>query len=266
MKDSPWPSIIGLVISSHRTELDQLRGEYPRDLDRFAALNGSAPLSHVLAANQLAMPQWVNSSMGRELSVAVIISVTNRMPAWERAYGSDSPQGESATTASAVGKADCVALEKMDNSHQPPEIYRDVRECINRQKYPEAAALFALGGMESQFDAARVLDKTAGQAGQVLIMSVSDGISADKQERFGASVQALAADKPALTTICNRVNTIGYPTYYPEYMIQHGMEAVMGALTGKQERPGIDPSFDARKTWRALQVSYLNCPTAGAGG
>ncbi len=155
VKESPWPSIIGVVISSHRAELDQLRGEYQRDLDGFAAFNGSAPLSHVLTANQLAMPQWVNSSMGRELSAAVIIAVTNRMPAWERAYGSDSPPRVSAITASAVGNAECVALDKMDNSHQPPEIYRNVRECIDREKYPEAAALFALGGMESQFDAAR---------------------------------------------------------------------------------------------------------------
>ena len=204
--------------------------------------------------------------MARELTGAVLASMTTRMDAWQRAYAGDSQPGASATAAVSAGKAECLSLEKLDNSHQPPEIYRDVRECIDRDKYPEAAALFALGGMESQFDAARVSDKTAGQAGQILIMSVSEAFSADKQERFHASVRAIAADKPTLTNLCNRISNIGYPTYYPEYMIQHGMGAVMGALTGTPERPGIDPSFDASKSWHALQVSYLSCPAPHAGG
>jgi len=263
---SPLDPVITALVTSHPAELDQLQAAYQRDLDGFRAFDRSAPKGHLLAANHSAGTQWNGSQMARELTGAVLASVTMHMDAWQRAYAGDNPQRATATTASAIGTVDCVALEKMDNSHQPPEIYRDVRECIDREKYAEAAALFALGGMESQFDAARVSDKTAGQAGQILIMSVSDGISADQQERFRASVRALAADKPTFTTLCNRISTIGYPTYYPEYMIQHGMGAVMGALTGKQERPGIDPSFDARKTWHALQVTYLNCPTAGAGG
>jgi ankyrin repeat protein len=262
-KGSPLESMIAMTVRLHEAELTQLQTTYQRDLAAFTAFNRSAPMGHVLTANQLASSQWSNSSMAHGITAAIVVSATNRMPPWQRAYGSESPQGTSPTVAMAAGKAECVALDKLDRSHQPPEIYRDVRECIERERYSEAAALFALGGIDGRFDAERVLDKTAGQAGQILIMSVSDGLPDDKHERFMASVKAIAADKSALAGICESVKTIGYPTYFPAYMIQHGLGAMMGALSGKQEQAVLDPAFDPQKTWGALQESYLSCPTGG---
>ena len=257
-------SIANLAVSTHGTELDAVRLQYQRDLDGFAAFNKSSLLERVLSASETATQQLSTAPGQRMLAGAVASSLSKRMPAWRIVYESDDPQGTAPASSAAI-KTECLALENMDNSHQPPDIYRDVRECINQDKYPEAAALFALAGIESQFDAARVSDKTAGQAGQVLIMGTFDGLPQAKRDQFGTTVGNLAADRAALRTICARVSAIGYPTYYPAYMIQHGMGAVMAALGGKEQGLGVlDPAFDARKTWSTLQVTYLKCPSGAA--
>jgi ankyrin repeat protein len=246
--ESAFAIITQLAVSEHGAELDQLGREYQRDLDRFAAFNRSKPLEQIFAANQSAMTRWIASPASQQLPSAVSASISARMPMWRAAYGGDNQQ------------AACVALETLDSSRQPPELYRDVRECVNQEKYLQAAALFALAGIYSRFDAERVSDKTAGQAGQILIMFVFEGMSDGRRERFGAGVKELAADKQALVQLCSNVNAIGYPTYYPSYMILHGMATINAALAGKPQESGLDPSFDAPKTWRALENTYLNCP------
>jgi hypothetical protein len=119
-------------------------------------------------------------------------------------------------------------------------------------------------GMYARFDAARVVDKTAGQAAQVLIMGMFNSLPAEKVQKFQAAVSTLADDKPALQRVCHQVESVGPPTYYPEHMVAHGMGAVMDALAGTQQGPALERTFDGPKTWAALRTSYLNCPTESA--
>ena len=72
---------------------------------------------------------------------------------------------------------DCVSIDLAGKDHTPPDLYQGVSACIHQEDYRTAVALFALAGMESRFDAQRVLDKTAGQAGQVLIMETLNGLA-----------------------------------------------------------------------------------------
>ncbi len=156
----------------------------------------------------------------------------------------------------------CVALEQVSPFSAPPDLYLGVRECIEHDRYAEAVALFALAGMESQFDAARISDKTAGQAGQVLIMGTFGSLTAAKRDKFRSVLTARVADARELGRLCRSVSDRGPPKYYPTYMILHGMSAINGALNGQVAGPALDPSFDGVKTWKALQTSYLNCPPA----
>jgi hypothetical protein len=150
----------------------------------------------------------------------------------------------------------CRALETLDNTHTPPDLFRGVKDCIEHDRYAEAVALFALAGIESRFDAARVTDKTAGDAGQVLIITTFDGMAEGKREQFEHTTRATHSDPKALALLCNGIRKIGYPAYYPEYMVMHGL----GAFTGDPHAKALDPHFDPGATWSSLQTSYLNCP------
>jgi hypothetical protein len=83
----------------------------------------------------------------------------------------------------------CAELDQLDNSRIPPDLYLGLTACIQQDNYRAAVAIFALAGMDSRFDAARVIDKTAGQAGQILIAATFDGLPAEKRDKFAKTVR-----------------------------------------------------------------------------
>ncbi|MGC1520979.1 MAG: hypothetical protein WA803_05510 [Steroidobacteraceae bacterium] len=149
----------------------------------------------------------------------------------------------------------CVSIDAVGKDYTPPDLYRGVSACIQQEDYRTAVALFALAGIESRFDAERVLDKTAGQAGQVLIMNTFNGVPQDRRTKFQAAVRAVAADPATLSRTCASIRKIGFPTYYPEYMVLHGIRA----FTAKPDDPTMEPNFDGAAAWNSLLSTYLNC-------
>jgi Domain of unknown function (DUF4124) len=149
----------------------------------------------------------------------------------------------------------CVSLDLAGRDRTPPDLYQGVSACIRQEDYRTAVALFALAGMETRFDAARVLDKTAGQAGQALVMDTINGFPDDRRAKFQAAVKAVAADPEALSRTCASIRKIGYPTYYPAYMVLHGIRA----FTAKPDDPTMEPNFDGATAWNSLLSTYLNC-------
>jgi hypothetical protein len=150
---------------------------------------------------------------------------------------------------------DCVGLSTLDNSRTPPDLYLGVSACIQKNDYLTAAALFALAGIESHFDAERVSDKSAGQAGQVLIMTTFNALPDDKRQEFQKAVTGLNADPKGMEPICRAIEKIGFPTYYPEYMVLHGIHA----FTAKPGDATLVADFNAPTTWNFLLTNYLSC-------
>ena len=149
----------------------------------------------------------------------------------------------------------CVGLSTLDNSRTPPDLYLGVSACIQKNDYPTAAALFALAGIENHFDAERVADKSAGQAGQVLIMTTFNTLPDDKRLEFQKTVTDLNADPKGMAPICRAIEKIGFPTYYPEYMVLHGIRA----FTAKPGDATLVADFNAPTTWNFLLTNYLSC-------
>jgi Domain of unknown function (DUF4124) len=149
----------------------------------------------------------------------------------------------------------CVSIDGVGKDQTPPDLYQGVSACIQQEDYRSAVALFALAGMESRFDAQRILDKTAGQAGQVLVIDTFNGLPADRRAKFQAAVKTVAADPEVLARTCASIRKIGYPTYYPAYMVLHGIRA----FTAKSDDPTMEPNFDGASAWNSLLSSYLNC-------
>ena len=149
----------------------------------------------------------------------------------------------------------CVPLTTLDSNQTPPDIYLGVSACISEGDYQAAAALFALAGVESHFDAERVSDKSAGQAGQVLIMTTFNALPDERRQEFQKNVIGLNADPEGMTPICRAIEKIGYPTYYPDYMVLHGIHA----FTAKAGDATLVTNFDAPTTWNFLLTNYLKC-------
>jgi hypothetical protein len=155
----------------------------------------------------------------------------------------------------AKNPVECVPLSTLDGNRTPPDIYLGVSACILKDDYRAAAALFALAGVESHFDAERVSDKSAGQAGQVLIMTTFNALPDGRRKEFQKTVTGLYADPKGMAPICRAIEKIGYPTYYPEYMVLHGIQA----FTAKPGDATLVANFDAPTTWNFLLTNYLNC-------
>ena len=54
--------------------------------------------------------------------------------------------------------------------------------------------------------------------------------------------------------MCKKIERISIPDYYPSYMIQHGISALL-----KKNTPPIVANFDAPEEWKLTLQNYLRC-------
>lgn len=163
-------------------------------------------------------------------------------------------EGSLAST-QAVG---CIPLAEAKNTFTPPDLYKGASDCLNKDEYESAAELFALAGIYGRFDAERVSDKTARQAVTVMLMSAFANVSQDKKERFNTVLSRITRADGGLGRLCEHVQRVGMPDYYPSYMILHGIKA----FTGDPHDGAIKTDFDPSGVWKNLQAAYLHCPRA----
>lgn len=258
--------------TTHGAQLDALRAQFGDSLQDFAAFQRSSGAVALMSGYGNLIKDATNgrSTTPDPIKTAIDVSVASHTAEWRRMPGAGpaapsvapATRGSTVINVTAPGNlavthpTSCSGLERLDNTHTPPDLYQGVKDCIDHDRYAEAAGLTSLAGMESQFDAQRVTDESAGQAGQILIMMLFDGQTAQKQELFRAAVRAMHGDPKALAAVCSQVRRIGYPTYYPEYMIMHGIRA----FTGDPHANALKSHFGAADTWIRLQTTYLNCP------
>jgi hypothetical protein len=150
---------------------------------------------------------------------------------------------------------DCVALRHVDSAITPPDIYAAIPRCLGANRYAEAAMLFVLAGTEASFDALRVTDKTAGQARQVMIMNTFGSLPIEQRRKFGDTLNAMLADPEALAKLCTAMRKRAPPSYYPRYMILHGIKA----FSGNPYENALDPLFDPRASWELVLQTYARC-------
>jgi hypothetical protein len=234
-----------LLDAGSRPLAEKLQQEYASEVAKFSPLQGSALGLQLLPRPPLSAQTGVVQESPR-------VNVTHDGKVTQLAV---------AGQLAAKNPVGCVKLSQLDNTRTPPDLYIGVSTCIQQNDYGTAAALFALAGIESRFDAERVLDKSAGQAGQVLIMGTFNAIPDEKRKEFQKTVTEFSADPAALAQLCGAVQKIGYPTYYPEYMVLHGINA----FTAKPGDGTLAAGFDAPATWNFLLTNYLTChdvPTA----
>lgn len=152
---------------------------------------------------------------------------------------------------------DCISLKDALPTYTPPDLHTAVIKCISIGNYDSASKLFMLAGIFSRFDAGRIVDRTAQAGGQVLIMNSFGTLNAEQRAAFSKAANPLSSDTAERQDLCQNVRRIGHPTYFPKYLILHGLNAYMSKTPLDN---ALLNDFSAKATWESLQDTYLHCP------
>lgn len=161
---------------------------------------------------------------------------------------------ESNGNLSASNALKCTTLDKVSPDYTPADMYPAFADCVDKGRYQDATQLFMLAGADSSFDVLRVSDITAHDAKTVLVMKSMATIDPTKKAAWAESMKTYLAGA-GHTEGCATIRRLGPPSYYPSYMIQHGM----AALTGGNQAPLVTP-FDASAAWQSVLTTYLQYP------
>lgn len=152
----------------------------------------------------------------------------------------------------------CVDSAELKNIYSSADLYKGFAKCISDGAYERGILLFALAEVYGRYDTLRVADPTAHQATTVLRMTYLDSFDESKKLAFFDKLKVVLGTPDGLKSICSEVRKIGAPTYFPRYMIQHGM----GAVLDDTSKDGLIDSFDSESAWEQSLDSYLHCPGA----
>lgn len=148
----------------------------------------------------------------------------------------------------------CIGLSEATNKHNPVDLLRAMDACLTEKDYDRAAQLFALSGAFGRFDMKRVTDRSAHQALLVAQQNVLLNLELEQATALPIRVKELSGDPEAHAKMCSAIRDIGPPSYYPRYMIEHGI----GVFTGN--RGAVDASLDVQSSWDEVLDQYLRCP------
>jgi hypothetical protein len=147
---------------------------------------------------------------------------------------------------------DCLRLDQVKNIYTPADLMVSHDKCIQAARYEDAMALLLLAGTYSRFDTERVADQTSHDAFPA--MQANDPPMLETRQHMQPIIAKYRApNSPEMAKFCVAIKRIGAPDYYPAYMIDHGMGAVLG------KSGGLVADFDARKGWRDALTLYMHC-------
>jgi len=149
----------------------------------------------------------------------------------------------------------CVPISDLKNTYTPPDLYNGMTKCMNQDNYSSAVFFFALAGTYAYYDTLRVADITAHDAKSVLIQQNLNSLDEKQKDMFGQELQNTFQTPEYLPALCDELLRIGAPQYYPHYMIQHGMNAIIG---GNPEDELVK-NFDSDTAWKKARDDYVHC-------
>jgi hypothetical protein len=150
----------------------------------------------------------------------------------------------------------CIGLTDAKSTYTPPDLHTGIKQCLMQGDFGRAAELFALAGVYAKFDAERVADVSARDGGQVLILQTFSTITPEAKANFKQAMKDISEDPKKHSAVCSGVRKVGPPSYFPKYLVLHGMNALLGKPI---DNSALLPDFNAAATWENLQATYLSC-------
>jgi hypothetical protein len=153
----------------------------------------------------------------------------------------------------------CVPITTEDASHSPIALYRSMGDCATAGRYEDAIDYFAVAGVFGRYDAYRVADTTSHQIVSVIKSAALDAIPPTERAEFQKLASASYNDPAEHSALCDRVRSIGKPTYFPTYMIAHGLDNTVATLKGEADSAALVSPFDPDSAWLKAMSTYLGC-------
>ena len=147
----------------------------------------------------------------------------------------------------------CVNSTSVGPESTAADIAAGAKDCAESSKYSEAAELIMVASAYAYFDTQRVSDKSAHGALNALFAKEFGSLSEAQRKELFSSIDALDNNQTRKSEICTYLISAPTPSYFPEYMIAHGM----GAFTGSPKEPLIK-DFDASEAWSKSMV-FVKC-------
>ncbi len=150
---------------------------------------------------------------------------------------------------------ECIGYDELTSDNTVVEMLGSHVQCVKNKEYEKAAHLFKLSSAYSIFDSKRVADISAHQAAIVLRMYsrypfydlYDEKTMQEEYRKLDEELMAISNDR---NEFCDTLKKIGYPTYHPEYMINHGMGG------REHDGKGIKIDFNAQLEWDLIVGEY----------
>lgn len=133
----------------------------------------------------------------------------------------------------------------IDNTCTPIELILLTLDKINTEAYEDAIYDYVLATAYMTFDSTRVSDQSASQAEPALRAEFIERLTDVQKEKLEEALSKM--DKTKMKEIMEKV---GPPTYFPQYMVNHGTNALLGSTEN-----ALNPDFDSQTTWNQLVES-----------
>lgn len=168
---------------------------------------------------------------------------------------------------SGLPRRDCPRLASLDGSQTPEQLYRGVASCLRGSDPDSAVVLFSLAAAYGRYDALRVADPSAHQAGTLLRLVALRQLDAAQRQLLSRGIATTLSEAGGKPELCATIERIGPPTYRPDYMLRHGLVALKQSLpdAGAASRgasPGLVPGFDGDAAWNQVLDRFLRCSKA----
>jgi hypothetical protein len=127
-------------------------------------------------------------------------------------------------------------------------------KCLAQSDYRKAVLISALAGTYTRFDTLRVADPTAHDASVTLTLQATSNVSDEQKKTFRKTQQDMIGNPTDFAALCQSIERVGPPSYFPMYMIEHGRTS-----SSDGEGSVLVPDFNIAEGWQTALVTYLHC-------
>ncbi len=169
-------------------------------------------------------------------------------------------------------KLGCITIREIKSIYTPADLYPSAAQCFIEEKGTQGFEVFMAASMYARYDMLRVTDKSARQAKNALILNTLYPLPEKKKAILAVQAKRIKTDSEFKNSLCNKMKALDIPDYHPEYMIKHGMKAVLQKLksdaikAGKplpesmniKESSGLVTNYKPEKLWtKSLKMTGL---------
>ena len=154
---------------------------------------------------------------------------------------------------------ECKSINQVHNKLTPVNMLLNSHYCAANKDYAASNDWFFIARTYSAFDKKRVKDKSAHQIFNVTAYKIS--FTWSKETRDAVKIhQSTQRKKPK--EYCSALRSLGYPTYYPSYMIKHGAIYINNTIQGKSTHPNsFIHKINNDEVWKEVINEIAKCKT-----